>query len=329
MSETSQELKDILLQLGQIRPQAEVIPLTGGVSSDIVLVRDGSESFVVKRALAKLKVAADWRADTSRNTSEQAYMRYVASFRVDAMPKILWANEEAGLFAMEFLDGFENWKSVLLHGQCATSLARQAGQLLGDIHQRSWGDQALQIQFDNLANFDQLRIDPYLRAAARVHPTLEAIITAEAQRLTQSQECLIHGDYSPKNILFQGERIVPLDCEVACFADAAFDLSFFLNHLFLKSLYHSPNMLPFSEMIDAARDGYAAGNPEHADRVEGRTSHLLPMLLLARVDGKSPVEYLDEAKQQFVREFVEKWLTESQGDLSLLQSQWFQKLNPQ
>ena len=118
-----------------------------------------------------------------------------------------------------------------------------------------------------------------------------------------SRQCLVHGDYSPKNILFTKDRLIPLDCEVACFADAAFDLSFFLNHLFLKSCFHSPDSLNFYSMIDAARKAYRLNNPQYCDEVESHTARLLPMLMLARIDGKSPVEYLDSHRQALIRRF--------------------------
>ncbi len=321
------ELKSLLVEKEWIRDHsASLTPLTGGVSSEIYLVEDGDKKFVVKRALEKLKVEADWFADTSRNHSEQAYISYVRKFRPDAMPAIMGSDAEAGLFAMEFLDGFDNWKESLLAGDCDADLAAKAGKLLGDIHARSWGDEDVLTLFDSIPNFDQLRIDPYLRATAMKNPEVAPEILIEARRLMESRECLIHGDFSPKNVLYTEERLVPLDCEVACFADAAFDLSFFLNHLFLKSLYHAPSEFGFGEMITAAINGYREGNPENAVGVEERTCRLLPMLMLARTDGKSPVEYLDEEKKDFVRGFSQPLIRTVGKSLGEIQSLWFKKL---
>jgi aminoglycoside phosphotransferase (APT) family kinase protein len=325
--ESEDEFRTLLRERGFVQSdQARLTPLTGGVSSEIYLVEDGDRRFVIKRALEKLKVEAEWFADTSRNHSEQSYIRYVGGFRPDAMPEIYQWDSEAGLFSMEYLDGFRNWKQDLLDGQCRADLAGQAGSLLGEIHAKSWGNTRVKADFDSIPNFDQLRIDPYLRATAKKHPDVEAKLLTEAKRLTESRQCLIHGDYSPKNMMYRDGRLVPLDCEVACYADAAFDLSFFLNHLFLKSLYHAPKRLPFDAMITAARTGYRAANPTHADEVETRTAHLLPMLMLARVDGKSPVEYLTALKQEVVRGFVTRELSRNHLSLSQLQTHWFETL---
>jgi len=321
------EFETLLRKRGLIQSdQARLTPLTGGISSEIYLVEAGGRRFVIKRALEMLKVQDDWYADTSRNHSEQAYMRYVAGFRPDAMPEIYQSDPEAGLFSMEFLDGFRNWKQDLLAGKCDINLASQAGSLLGEIHAHTWGNSQVKAEFDSIPNFDQLRIDPYLRTTATKHPDLKSKILAEADRLIKSRQCLMHGDYSPKNILHRGERLIPLDCEVACYADAAFDLGFFLNHLFLKSLYHAPMPLPFEAMIAAARTGYRGANPEHTEEVEDRTAQLLPMLMLARVDGKSPVEYLDATKQDFVRSFVRQQLSGDNIRLDQLKTNWFTTL---
>jgi len=331
---------------------AKLTPLTGGVSSEIYLVEEGARRFVIKRALEKLKVEADWYADISRNDSEQAFIRYVAKFRPDAMPEIYRSDAVAGLFSMEFLDGFRNWKEDLLAGTLEPSLCRVAGELLGEIHAHSWdpptvacplvssskvanapapkghphSESSLREHFDKLKNFDELRIDPYLRATAAKHPELAPQILAEATRLTKSQECLIHGDFSPKNILHKGDRLVALDCEVACYADAAFDLSFFLNHLCLKALYHSAKADVFAQMLDAARVGYRKQNPTYADAVEAKAAVLLPMLMLARVDGKSPVEYLNATQQAKIRSFASERILKSDHHLEHILSAWLKAI---
>ncbi|EMI56864.1 phosphotransferase family protein [Rhodopirellula sallentina] len=321
--------ENMLRDRGFLQSQSPTLtPLTGGVSSEIYLVRDGDRRFVVKRALEKLKVQQDWFADTSRNQSEQAFMRYVAGFRPDAMPEIYRCDAEGGVFAMEYLDGFSNWKQDLLDGECDMSLARSVGELLGEIHATTWGDPKVAEQFDTIANFDQLRIDPYLRGAADKNPDLGPQLLNEAERLTKSRQCLIHGDYSPKNILHRDNRVVPLDCEVACYADAAFDFAFLINHLYLKSLYHAPRRLPLDAMIEEVRVGYREKNPSHSAAVEDNVATLLPMLMLARVDGKSPVEYLDSQKQSVIRTFARSQIASGPTDLDQTHSQWLQNLQP-
>jgi aminoglycoside phosphotransferase (APT) family kinase protein len=329
MPESPAPFGPLLHSLGRIRhPDARLTPLTGGVSCEIFLVEDGNRRFVVKRALAKLKVAADWYADVSRNHTEQACLRTIAQFRPDAVPAILFSDESHGLFAMDYLDGFANWKTDLLKGTCDPALARTAGSLLGAIHAQTWNDPDARKTFATGPTFQQLRLDPYLRATAEKHPLLSEAILAEWSRLAATHECLVHGDFSPKNLLHQNGRLVILDCEAAWFGDPCFDLSFFLNHFFLKSLYHAPARPPLPGMIAEIRAGYRASHPAQAGAIESRTATLLPMLMLARVDGKSPVEYLtDDAKISFVRSIASRMIQHPPSGLDELSHLWFQQLD--
>jgi aminoglycoside phosphotransferase (APT) family kinase protein len=283
---------------------AVLLPLSGGVSSDIYRLEDSGRVLVVKRALPKLKVADDWFADVSRNRFEQAYLERVGRFLPNAVPKIVFADPDAGWFAMEWLEGFSNWKALLMEGACDPATARLAARILGTIHRVTWNDPELRAEFETTENFRQLRVDPYLITSAdrTADPVLAGAIREESRRLTATRLCLVHGDYSPKNLLVRGDRLVVLDCEVAWFGDPAFDIAFLLNHLLLKAL-----------RFDARRDDYAAlaqtAWREYGDALGGiqvdNVAPLLAMLMLARVDGKSPAEYLcDHAKRQTIREFV-------------------------
>jgi len=321
--------KQLLLNYGVLKSaEAKLLHLSGGVSSEIYKVSDGNNTFVVKRALAKLKVKENWCADTSRNFTEQAFIKYVAKFNPDAVPKLIYISEEHGFFAMEYLDGFANFKDELLAANLDIKSAEQAGKLLGEIHSNSWQNIKTEQEFDTLKNFDELRIDPYLRATLKKHPQLSEQFQKEITRLRVSKKCLVHGDYSPKNILYRNNRLVILDCEVAWYGCPAFDLSFFLNHFFLKSLYHSPKEYDFNKMIDAVMNGYSESNPKHVDEVKNNCLLLLPMLMLARVDGKSTVEYLtDENKKDFIREFANEKIKYPENKIETLQNKWFAKLN--
>lgn len=321
-----------LKRAGVVRhDHAALEPLAGGVSSDIYRVVDGDRVFVAKRALENLRVADDWKADLSRNLFEQEYIRWVSEFRPDAVPKILYADSKSAYFCMEYLEGFLNWKTELMAGRVVPDVASRAGKLLGEIHRRSWLNPTLAARFDASENFEQLRLDPYLRTAALRNPELAREIEGELERLRTSRQCLVHGDFSPKNILYHGERLVVLDCEVACFGDAAFDLAFPLSHLLLKALYHSPESFPLESLWKGLVSGYQCGNPEHGPQVESTVVRLLPMLLLARVDGKSPVEYLvsDVGKSARVREFAREGILAPFPDLDALTGAWNARIQNQ
>ncbi len=328
----SQNFLEMLRRDGLVRSRnATLTPLTDGVSSEIYRVDDQERSFVVKRALPQLKVRDEWLADVSRNRYEQMYIEYVGGFLPDGVPRLLEEPNDRGYFAMELLGPeFTSWKRLLLRGEIGIDHARQAGALLGSIHARSVGDAEAARVFDTTPNFMQLRIDPYLLTTGSRHPDLQPFFAAEAGRLASTRLSLVHGDFSPKNILVSTARMVLLDCEVAWFGDPAFDAAFLLNHLLLKGLYHAPRPMGLDVMSRAFWRSYAKeiGSTLDPHLLSQRVARLLLMLLLARVDGKSPVEYLTRAQQlDWVRQFTRARIPAQQFGLHDILDQWFAGLS--
>ncbi len=309
--------------------QARVVPLPGGVSSEIYLVEDGPKKWVVKCALEKLKVQEDWFADISRNRFEREYMKYVGAFLPLAVPRVKFEGD--GYFAMEYVGkGFANWKQSMLNGRYEPNHAKRAGETLGVIHQTSEGDDNARQRFDSTGNFHQLRSHPYLVTTGIRHPDLTAQFEMEVLRLESTRECLVHGDYSPKNILISETRLVVLDCEVAWYGDPAFDLAFLLTHLHLKAV-HRPSAAPvLATMVQQVVAAYLAAremNECETAELMRRTCRLLLMLLLARIDGKSPVEYLTHsALKKWVRRFTRQALLGNDRTLVEVSTAWYQQV---
>lgn len=292
---TTAELLPHLQAAGLTSGAVRVTPLTGGVSSDIVLVESDRGKIVVKAALEKLRVKDDWFADVSRNRVEQSFFEYAAPIIPDSVPRILGGGD--GWFAMEFLGDMPNWKTSLLTGDADIATAQLAGEVLGRLHVASWLDDTARQRFDTLPNFHALRIEPYLLTTAERMPEVGHILRAEAARLAATKLALVHGDYSPKNLLVAPQRLIVLDAECAWFGDPAFDTAFLLTHLHLKALLH-PHAIT---LVPSFWSAYTAACGHD---LEQRTVRLLLCLLLARVHGKSPVEYLSEAQRAFITRFV-------------------------
>jgi aminoglycoside phosphotransferase (APT) family kinase protein len=296
------EFVQALRELGLAGPGALTgAPLAGGVSSDIWRVDLPSGPVCAKRALAKLRVAADWRAPIERNRYEARWMRVADAAVAGCTPKVLGQHPALGVLVMAWLPDEDHlpWKALLRDGRADAGTARAMGSTLVRIHAYAAARPQLAAQFDTDAIFFDIRLEPYLLATARRHPDLAPALEALVAQTQTHKLTLVHGDVSPKNILVGPHGPVLLDAECAWWGDPAFDLAFCLNHLLLKCLWNPPATAAFFAAFDTLAGAYLEGvDWEPRDALERRAAALLPGLLLARVDGKSPVEYLTEETQR-------------------------------
>ena len=298
--------KDLIveLHLGTADEVQSIAPLTGGVSSEIALATVKGRKICVKFALEELNVAESWRAQVYRNQAEYQWLRYASSVVDGVTPELYGCSQALNGFAMEFIEGTDvyQWKSALLEGVPDTGEARKVGGVLGLIHRASAHSEEVKKTFQNQEDFYSLRLDPYLNFTKNRHPELAGEISDVMDMLIGNNLVLVHGDVSPKNILFRRGKPILLDAECATVGDPSFDIAFCLNHLALKAVHLASSR---KELLSSMRAFWDAYHPhvhwESVDDVEKRVCRLLPALMLARIDGKSPVEYLDEAEQNLVR----------------------------
>ncbi|MEP1198856.1 phosphotransferase family protein [Tateyamaria sp.] len=298
--------KALVAELGLAKPNEvdTVEPLTGGVASDIAMVDLGHRKVCVKFALPKLKVAEDWHAPVHRNATEYAWLQVASEAFPDSAIQLFGRSGSDHGFAMEYLEGDDIylWKANLLSEAKPKGEAVKVAHLLGSIHAISATKGFDRQQFRNRDDFRALRIEPYLSFSRKRHPSLSKAIHDLEVMLYESQTVLVHGDASPKNILFRDGSPILLDAECATMGDACFDPAFCLNHLVLKAIHLSASrqtlMTEFAHFWTAYRPLISWENP---DLLEQRVCALIPILMLARVDGKSPVEYLSEDDRGVVR----------------------------
>jgi len=322
-------IRTALVQMGLLDrdAQPEMTPLMGGVSSDILLVRNrDAEPFCVKRALARLRVAADWQAPVERNHAEAEWLRVVGAISPDAAPEVLGEDRALGLFAMRYLapEKFPVWKALLRDGAAKPQTAEQVGATLARIHAATAGDSAVAASFANDNTFYAIRLEPYLVATGRAHPDLATPLNELAKRTAATKLALVHGDVSPKNILVGPEGPVFLDAECAWYGDPAFDAAFCLNHLLLKCLWRPQWAGRCLDYFDRFVSSYLAGAKwERRGSIEARIAALLPALLLARIDGKSPVEYIaDDAPRNLARSFAIPLIRDPVRGLDTIRAGW-------
>ena len=304
--------------------------LTGGVSSDIWRIDLPSGPICVKRALAKLHVAADWHAPIERNRYEARWMRHANAAAPGTAPALLGQDETSGALAMQYLSpsDYKLWKTELHAGHAEADFAASVATRLVSIHAATAADPSVAAEFPTDEIFFDIRLEPYLIATARAHPDLAAPLYELVATTRANKRALVHGDVSPKNILVGRDGPVFLDAECAWWGDPAFDLAFCLNHLLLKCLWTPSARARFLACFDSLVAAYRAGITwEPADALEGRAARLLPGLFLARVDGKSPVEYITtEIDRNHVRRAARKLLTDPVDHLDAVRSSWAEEL---
>ena len=279
-------------------------PLGGGVSSEIAAVDLGSCKICLKFALEQLRVKQDWHAPVERNKAEYDWLEFAAKVVPGSVPSVFGRSQNLNGFAMEYFGPASStqWKNEILAGIFRKEDATAVAELLGRIHAASTAENFDSAKFQNLEDFRQLRVDPYLVAAANRHPLLtQALLRLAKSLLSGKSSILIHGDASPKNILLRDDGPILLDAECATVGDPAFDVAFLLNHLTLKAI-HLPRLK--AELIESSAMVWRVYRDfvcwEDSRGLEQRISELLPALMLARVHGKSPVEYLSKDETQKV-----------------------------
>ena len=321
-----------LARMGLIAPGevARYTALTGGVASDIWKVDTAAKTFAVKRALPKLKVVTDWYVPVARNAYEVKWMEVVRGIMPQAVPQLLGHDPAAGLFAMAYLDpaDYRNWKAELRDGRTDDAFAAEVGRCLVRIHAATARNSAIAAAFATDETFHAIRLAAYLEATAPKHPQAADALMALSRLTLATKLTLVHGDVSPKNILIGPDGPIFLDAECAWYGDPAFDLAFCLNHMLLKCLWTPRAAARFLRLFDILTRSYLAGVTwEPPDVMERRTARLLPGLFLARVDGKSPAEYVTaETDKAHIRHVALKFLAEPPDRLSDIRYVWAREI---
>jgi 5-methylthioribose kinase len=271
--------------------------LVGGVSNRVVQVTwaDG-RSWVLKQALSKLRVAADWFSSPERILVEAKALRWLNRLAPpETTPSFIFEDPANHLIAMEAIpEVHENWKSVLLSGRIIPDHFEQFGFLLGTIHRKSveFGPE-VSAAFADSSYFDSLRLEPYYLYAAEQVPVAATFLRALADETMRYKLSLVHGDFSPKNALLYRGKLVLLDYEVVHYGDPAFDVGFALTHFLSKANHMIEKRARLT--AGAARFWRVYFNeiaPLRWDAIEPRIVRHILGCLLARVAGKSPLEYL-------------------------------------
>ena len=292
----------------------EVWALGGGVSNLVFAARADSGGYVVKQSLERLRVADEWLAPRERTLTEATAMRLAHGITPHAVPPLVDCDEERYARVMGLApDGWQDWKSRLLAGHADAWVARELGSTLARWHSATAGGQGVPDRLADTAAFIALRVDPYHLEVMRRRPELAEPVGHLVEQMPRRPACLVHGDFSPKNVLVGRDALWVTDFEVAHLGDPAFDVGFLLTHLLLKSVHRPAASGGYrtcaAEFLRAYQEGLdpaLAFPPDHLARHVG-------CLLAARVDGKSVAEYLTEGERAVVRDVAAAMLGRPAG----------------
>ena len=343
--QVSPDKRQFIYRHGLASPQDVVrwSAISRGVSSDLWRVEAPDRTFCVKAALPTLRVKADWHAPLDRSSVEVAWLKFASEQVAVLLRQVLADDPAAGIFAMNYFDPIEYpvWKSELMAHRINDGTAERVGDLVGRLAEASVQRDVredLSRRFATDDNFRLLRIEPYFLATARRRPEVADRLRSLAERTSSIRRGLVHGDVSPKNILVGQGGPVLIDAECAWWGDPAFDVAFCLNHLLLKALVVDTQRRPArAQQLSAEAHKWWAAYREHItwespSSLGGRVVDLLPALLLARVDGTSPVEYLTaEADRTFVRDAAVQMLSTDDlrgiNEPSIVFDRWRERLS--
>ena len=302
-----------LTNRGIISGPAEVEELTGGVSNVVLAVKSGDKDLVLKQALPQLKVAAVWKADQRRAIVEANGMKLLHSITPESVPELIDFDPGDFTLTMERLPrACTVWKSDLLSGVIKPSIGADLGRILSTWHNFGADSKEPRDAYMEDTLFDQLRVTPFYRAVAKVNPPLDGRIQELITEISTLKLTLVHGDFSPKNIMITGtNKPIVLDFEVMHTGNPVFDLGFVSAHLLCKYL-RTEDAMQRSLLRETAIS--FINSYSHACNIETAKSlpHHVAVIALARVEGVSPVNYLDEGGKARVQSVTKAALANPQ-----------------
>lgn len=296
----TQQAQDVIrVALGLSSTKARFTPLGGGVSNLVYLIEDEGVRFVAKQALERLRVEEEWTCTRERLHVECAAMRALgAVLPAGAVPRIILEDAGNHILVMEAAPpGCQTWKSLLLAGAASFEVAAEVGAIQGKWLRSGLEVHSWESRFSDQTVFEDLRLAPYYRTTASRHPKLQSYFDALIEQ-SRRRIALVHGDLSPKNVLVSGASVTLIDFEVVHWGDPSFDMGFLFNHLLLKAFHRPDDWRQYEGSAGAYRDALLQAAGTAFNWLESGALAHLPGLLLARIDGKSPVEYITSESQK-------------------------------
>jgi len=291
-------------------PQVEV--LTGGVSNVVIAITTADQKLVLKQALAELAVSEKWEADQRRAIVEANAIELFNKLTPNQVPKLIFLDPDRFILVLERVPvGSTVWKSDLLAGVINPDIGLKLGATLASWHNYGEKSAEAKIKFMEDSLFEQLRIDPFYRFVATKNPQIEVPIRKLINELEGDKTTVVHGDFSPKNIMVAtNDDIYILDFEVTHVGNPVFDLAFLTAHLLCK-FFRTEDRLHAKLLANTAISFMK--EYQTLRRISPSVTRHAALIALARVEGKSPVNYLSTDAQQKLQVFTKDVLASSEN----------------
>ena len=262
--------------------KAEVEVLTGGVSNVVLAITTADQKLVLKQALAELAVSEKWLADQRRAIVEADAIKLFNQLSPAQVPKLIFLDPERFILVLERVPvGSTVWKSDLLAGIINPDVGAGLGKTLATWHNYGEVTASARIKFMEDTLFEQLRIDPFYRFVAAKNPQIEVSMD---------------------------DQIYILDFEVTHVGNPVFDLAFLIAHLLCK-FFRTEDRLQ-AKLLSNTANTFTA---EYAQlrSISPTVAKHAALIALARVEGKSPVNYLNQVQQKKIQSFTKAVLADN------------------
>ena len=291
-------------------PQVEV--LTGGVSNVVLAITTTTQKLVLKQALAELAVSEKWEADQRRAIVEANAIKLFNKLTPTQVPKLIFLDPERFVLVLERVPvGSTVWKSDLLAGVINPDIGLKLGATLASWHNYGEKNVEVKVKFIEDSLFEQLRIDPFYRFVAAKNPQIEVSIRKLINEIEGDTTTIVHGDFSPKNIMVStNDDVYILDFEVTHVGNPVFDLAFLLAHLLCK-FFRTDDRLHAKLLSNTATS--FVKEYQGLRRISPSLTRHAALIALARVEGKSPVNYLSLDAQQKLQTHTKSILAGSEN----------------
>jgi 5-methylthioribose kinase len=258
-------------------------------------------------------------------------MRYLRQIcPAGSITELLFEDSDQHLIVMSAVASpHRNWKEILLASQVERVHVTKFGDLLATIHRESHlRREEIRPLFEDRSFFESLRLEPYYRYTSEKVPEARQFLSELIEETLGCRLSLVHGDYSPKNVLVRGDELVLLDHEVIHFGDPAFDVGFALAHLLSKAHHLPASRRTFIEAALQFVAIYECGivDLKWDGAFQARAAKHTLACLLARVAGRSTLEYLVPKERERQRKIVTELMRKPAETLSAQIEEFHERL---